>query len=234
MIRIMCLDPVTLGTTADEQAYIGKYLDKDTALFVDGIKEGPHTIQCEYDEAMAQPAVIKLCQKAESEGIQGIFVNCFGDPGVRAAREVVKIPVFGGFEPVMNIALGVGDKIAILTVLDNVLPLINNNVAKAGLKDRVVCVKSVGIPVDQLTQKEKLVAALVEQGKKAITENDAQVIVLGCTAMIDVAEEVEQQLKMAGYDVPVLEAAQTGVKMVELFASMGISHSRLTYRPLPQ
>lgn len=234
MIRILCLDPVTLGTSADELIYIRKYLNEDTMMFLDGIKEGPYTIQSEYDEAMAQPAIIKLCQKAEREGIQGIFINCFGDPGVRAAREVVKIPVFGGFEPVMNLALGVGDNIAILTVLDNVLPLIKQNVAKAGLNDRVVCVKSVGIPVDQLSQKEKLIAALVEQGKKVIVENEAHVIVLGCTAMIDVAEEVEMRLKHEGYDIPVLEAAQAGVKLVELYVKMGISHSRLTYRPLPK
>ncbi len=233
MLKLLCLNPVMLETTDEEIAYIGKYLNEDTELFQDGIKEGPYTIQCEYDEAMAQPEIIRVCQAAEKRGMQGIFVNCFGDPGVRAAREVTHIPVFGGFEPVMYTALGVGDRIAILTVLDNVLPLISNGVARAGLKDRVACVRSVGIPVADLTEKSKLVKALVEQGKQAILEDKADVIVLGCTAMIDVAEEVEENLRAEGYPVPVLEAAQTALKIVEMYASMGITHSKLTYMPLP-
>ncbi len=234
MLRLLCLDPVTLGTSLDELAYIGKYLDDSTTLFLDGIKNGPHTIQCEYDEALSQPQVIKLCQEAEKRGIQGIFVNCFGDPGVRAAREVTNIPIFGGFEPVMSVAMGVGDRIGIITVLNNVIPLIRNNIAKSGLSERVACVRSVDIPVEDLSDKEKLIVVLTEQGKLAISEDGAEVLVLGCTAMIDVAEETEKRLKSEGYDVRVLEAAQTAVKMVELFAKMGIAHSKLTYMPVPK
>ena len=232
-LRLLCLDPVTLGTSAEEHAYIRKYLNSDTVLFLDGIQNGPHTIQCEYDEAMAQPEIIKLCKAAEERGIQGIFVNCFGDPGVKAAREITGIPIFGGFEPVMMVALGMADKISIISVLDNVVPLINNSVMRAGLQDRVVSVRNVGIPVEELVDKEKLIKAIVNEAEKSIKEDKAELIVLGCTAMIDVAEETERRLKEQGYMIPVLEAAQTAVKMVELFATMGISHSRLTYMPYP-
>lgn len=229
MLRILCLDPVTLGTSAEEQEYIKKYLNDDTVLLLDGVESGPHTIQCEYDEALAQPEIIKLCQAAEKRGINGIFINCFGDPGVRAAREVTNIPIFGGFEPVMLVAQGVADRIAIISVVDSVMSLIRNRVKSAGLENRVVAVRNVGIPVDQLTNHEVLIENLVKQSEKAITENDAEVIVLGCTAMIGVAEETAKRLKELGYNVPVLEAAQTGVKMVEMFAAMGISHSKKTY-----
>lgn len=53
---------------------------------------------------------------------------------------------------------------------------------------------------------------------------------LGCTAMIDVAEELEAALKDAELDVPVLEAAQSALLMLELHAKMGLKHSKLTYR----
>lgn len=229
MLKLLCLNPVMMKAEEDELTYIRKYLHKDTVLLSDGIQAGPYTIQCEYDEAMAQPEIIRLCQKAEAEGVQGIFVNCFGDPGVRAAREVTSIPVFGGFEPVMMVAQGVADRIAIITVLDSVMPLIRNHIRTAGLENRVVCVKNINIPVADLTDHDLLIEALVEQSEKAIIDYDAEVIVLGCTAMIDVAEETEERLHKKGYRIPVLEAAQTGLKMVEMFASMGISHSRKTY-----
>ena len=109
-IRLLNLDPVTVGATPEELAYMRKYLCADTELESWAIEEGPAAIQCEYDEAMAQPAVIRLAEKAAAEGFDGIFVDCFGDPAVRAIRERIEIPVFGGFEPVMHLALGTADK----------------------------------------------------------------------------------------------------------------------------
>ncbi|MCI8417228.1 MAG: hydrogenase expression protein HupH [Lachnospiraceae bacterium] len=233
MLKIMCLNPVTLETTEEEIAYIGKYLDKDTRLIPDGVSQGPETIQSEYQEALAQPQIIELCMEAEKQGMDGVFVNCFGDPGVRGAREVTNIPIFGGFEPVMLTAMGIGDRIGILSVLDNVLPLITNEVLRAGMKDRVVSISSIGIPVAQLQDKEALEEALVREALRVIREHGVEVLVLGCTAMIDVAENVAEKLHVAGYHIPVLEAAQTAVKMLEMFAKMGLTHSRRTYMPVP-
>ncbi len=233
MLKIMCLNPVTLETTEEEISYIGKYLERDTTLIPDGVSEGPETIQSEYEEALAQPQIIDLCIKAEKQGMDAVFVNCFGDPGVRGAREVTHIPIFGGFEPVMLTAMGIGDRIGILSVLDNVLPLITHEVLRAGMGDRVVSISSVGIPVAQLDNKEVLEAALVREAIRVIRESRVEVLVLGCTAMIDVAENVAERLRMAGFDIPVLEAAQTAVKMLEMYAKMGLTHSRRTYMPVP-
>ena len=89
------------------------------------IERGSVTIECEYDEAFSAPEVIKLAiAEAGKGGVDGVFVNCFGDPGVRAVREVLSVPVFGGFEPAIYLALGLGDTVGIVTVLKNVVPMI--------------------------------------------------------------------------------------------------------------
>lgn len=229
-IRLLNLDPVTAGATEEELAYIGKYLGPDTELASWAISEGPASIECEYDEAMAQPAIIKLAKKAEEEGFDGIFIDCFGDPAVRAVRECVDIPVFGGFEPVIHLSLGTADRAAIVTVLPDVIPMLRNSVARAGLSERIVKIMSVDIPVLDLQDREKLLRALYEKSMAAVKEYGAEAIVLGCTAMIDVAEELERLLKSEGLNVPVLEAAQSALMMLELHVKMGLSHSRLTYR----
>jgi len=74
--------------------------------------------------------------------------------------------------------LGLTDKIAIVTVLKNVLPLIASEIAKAHLTNRVPIVKSV--------------------------------------------------------DIPVIEAAQTAVMMLEMYAKMNLKQSRVTYMPIPK
>lgn len=229
-IRLLNLDPVTTGATREELEYMGKYLSSETKLESWAIEEGPACIECEYDEAMAQPAIITLAKKAEAEGFDGIFVDCFGDPAVRAVRECVNIPVFGGFEPVIHLSLGVADKIAIVTVLPDVIPMLRGSVARAGLQDRIVKILSVDIPVLDLQDRRKLLSALYDKSISAIKEYGAEAIVLGCTAMIDVAEELEAALKTAGFNVPVLEAAQSALMMLELYAKMELKHSKLTYR----
>ena len=234
-MKIKNLVPVTFeGPLAPEiLEYIGKYLGPDTELDNEQTKQGSVTIECEYDEAMAAPYVLELCKKAEADGCEAIFINCFGDPGVRAARECVDIPVFGGFEPAIHIALGLADKIGIVTVLKNVMPMIHANLAKAHLEGRVTSVRSIDIPVADLSDHEKMCNALVEECIKSIEDDHTEGIVLGCTGMINVSETVKSKLLGRGYDVPVIEAAQAALMMLEMYAKMGLKQSRLTYMTPP-
>ena len=110
-MKLLDIVPVTTPglITPEMEAYINKYLGKDTVMDITQITRGTASIECEYDEAMCAPDIIARCIEAEKAGYEGVFINCFGDPGVRAARECVRIPVFGGFEPVMHLALGLAD-----------------------------------------------------------------------------------------------------------------------------
>ncbi|MBN2828525.1 MAG: hypothetical protein JXQ26_11065 [Tissierellales bacterium] len=199
---------------------------------VESLDYGPASIECEYDEAIAIPDILNKVRKAEEEGFDGAILDCFGDPGVRAAREITNIVVFGGFEPPMLIASGLGDKIAIITVLPEVIPIIDGLMAKTGFKNRVVAVRHLGIPVLELTDINRLKDALFEQSIKAIKENGAQVIVLGCTGMMGVAKEIMDRLKETGYDIPVVDAFASALRMTEAVVSLGLRPSKLTYMPV--
>lgn len=234
-MKVKNIIPVTGPVITPEMIkYIRKYLSPDTELSTSQIKVGTPSIECEYDEAMAGPDVLRLCKEAEAEGCDGIFINCFGDPAVKAARELVNIPVFGGFEPAMHLALGLADKIAIISVMKNVLPMIEGEVAKSHFDGRVCCVRSIDIPVEELQQHDRLVKALIEEAVNAITTDGAQAVALGCTAMVDVAEDVQAGLLLKGYDIPVIEAAQAAVMLLELSAKMDLKQSRITYMRPPQ
>lgn len=144
------------------------------------------------------------------------------------------IPVFGGFEPATHFALGLADNISIVTVMPNVVSLMEGNVSKAKLNGRIVSIRNVNIPVEELQDHEKLCKALVEQSLLAIREDGAQAIVMGCTGFVDVAERIKHDLLAEGYNVPVLEAAQSALKLCEVYAKMGLRQSRLTYMTPPE
>lgn len=235
-IKIKNVIPVTSDVMTPEMIkYICKYLDADTIVDSEKLTVGPPSVENEYDEALAAPGVVELCMKAEEEGCDAIFVNCFSEPGVKAARECVNIPVFGGFEPAAHIALGLADKISIITVVANVVPLMEGNLAKAHLDGRFVSIRNVNIPVKDLQDHEKVCAAVLKESVSAITEDGTQAIVLGCTGFVDVAETVKERLLSEyTYDVPVLEAGQSAVMMCQLYAKMGLKQSRLTYMTPPE
>ena len=105
-VKILNLLPVTGDVLTPEMfKYMCKYLEPDTEVQTYQITSGPPSIECEYDEALAAPDVLRLAKQGEEDGFQAIFINCFGDPAVKAAREYVDIPVFGGFEPATHFAL---------------------------------------------------------------------------------------------------------------------------------
>jgi len=232
-MKILNLLPaIDAGFWSEEMtAYTSKFLMKDTQVDSWFLDAGPSSIEGAYDETLAAAAVVLKCVEAEKAGYDAIFINCFGDPGVHAAREAVKIPVFGGFEPVVHYALGTSEKISIITVLPEVIPLLHAGIAKAGLRDRFGKVRYVSMPVLHLGDLQELIDALIEESKKAIEEEGAGTIVLGCTGMVGVKEDVEKALQDMGYSVPVMEAAQSAMVMLETFVRMGITQSRVTFRP---
>ena len=230
-MKILNVLPVTAKNLfgEKEEAYIRKYLDKDTVVDTVQIEKGTLSIEGAYDEAINTPAVIELCIQGEKDGYDAIFIDCFGDPGVHAARECVDIPVFGGFEPAVLMALGLADRIGVVTVLENVVTILERHIAEKHLQERIVTVRNVGIPVLDLSDHGKLCDAVTKESIEAIEKEKVQAIVLGCTGMVDVTETVESALHERGYDIPVIEAAQTALNTLEMYAKMGKRHSRLTY-----
>ena len=183
-LTLMDLVPVTAPVlTPEVEADMSKYLMDTTQVVHRQIQDGSVTIECEYDEVYSAPQVVSLAV-AEANGVDGVFVNCFGDPGVRAVREKLKVPVFGGFEPAIYLGLGLGDTLGIVTVLKNVVPMICGAIARAGLERRVVSVRTLDLPVLELQDREKLMANLYEQCKQAIEEDGVSVLVMGCTGIV--------------------------------------------------
>ena len=65
-MKIKNIIPVTGPVITPEMIkYIRKYLSPDTELSTSQIKVGTPSIECEYDEAMAGPDVLRLCKEAE-------------------------------------------------------------------------------------------------------------------------------------------------------------------------
>lgn len=229
-MRIKVIVPITsdaLNQSVSNE--LKRYGTPGVEYEVENIKYGPASIEGEYDEALAVPGILELVEKAQAEGFDGAISDCFADPGVKAAREKVDIIVMGGFEPSMLLAAGLGDNLGVVTVLPNVVPIIENRAKTLGLASKLKSVRYVNIPVLELSDEAKLENALYKQCMEAIEKDGVHVLVLGCTGMMGMADNLHERLKAAGYDVPVIDPFIAGIKMIETYVSMRLKHSRLTY-----
>ena len=66
--------------------------------------------------------------------------------------------------------------------------------------------------------------AVCEQSRLALDGDGAQVIVLGCTGMAQVAGRVQKELK-----VPVVEPASAAIQLAETYIRLGLTSSRSAY-----
>jgi allantoin racemase len=205
----------------------------DLAIDVVKVERGVASIESEYDEALAGPGILEAVQQAAADGADAVFITCFGDPAVHAAREIVDIPVVGGFEPAMLTALSLGDHVGIVTVLPNVVPMISGLVRRYGLSSRCTDVRVVDLPVLSLDEPDKLLELLHREATAAIQSGNADVIVLGCTGMIGVARELQARLESDGTFVPVIDPTGAALLWLEKLTRLGLRSSRATYLPPP-
>lgn len=233
-MKIKVIMPITSDVFNEEiyrefRGYAGAGVEFD----VENLDYGPASIESEYDEALAVPDILNKVKKAAEEGFDGVIIDCFGDPGVKAAREVVDIPVCGGFEPAILLAAGLGQHLGIVTVLPNVVSMLEDLAKKLGLASKLVSIRYVDIPVLELVDRSKLEDALYQQSLEAILKDGAHVLILGCTGMMGMVKNLHDRLKAEGYDVPVIDPAFAAMKMIESYIAMGVKHSRLTYMVPP-
>lgn len=235
-MKIRVIEPViTREFEASSLEEFSAAARQDTDISVVSLDMGPASIESRYEAALAVPDVVKKIVDAERDGVDAVIVNCMGDPGVEAAREMVSIPVVGPAEASMHIASMLGYRFSVVTVLKRLIPLFDDLVSKAGLTRRLASVRAVNIPVLELDDRARLLGALVQQSVKAVTEDEAHVIIFGCTDMAGLAEDVEDGLSKQGIsDVLVIDPAILALKIAEALADTGLSHSKRTYATPPE
>jgi len=212
---------------------LDKYKDDATEIDVVDIGKGSEAIESTYDLVWSELFVVQAAENAQKEGYDGVITYCFGDPGLRAAKEALDIPVVGLNEPSIHIASLLGDRFAIISpgVGKSISSLVKDKLKVYGLEDKCAAVRFADIPVLELeTNREKTAKRIIEEARKAIQEDGADVIIFGCGAMLGIEEQVSQEL-----GVPVVVPGVAGLKICEALIDMGLAQSKGFFvKPSPQ
>jgi len=207
-------------------AYLRKALRSDTEVVFERVECCFPSIECELHGTVNGAEIVQIAIEAERKGADGVFVNCFDDPGVYAAREIVQIPVFGGYVPAILTAMSLAERIGVITT-DRAGILSEERKARlAGFGERIASIRAVDMGVLSLERNrdvlvERLTAACVD-----MYENDrVGALTLGCTGMHVAIGKLRENLAAAGCPVTVIEPLQNGVAFLEHIVSQGYTNA---------
>ncbi|GGK35079.1 hypothetical protein GCM10010965_30070 [Caldalkalibacillus thermarum] len=194
------------------------YASPGTQVDIVDVDEGPASIESVYEEYLSIPKTVDKMLEMEKQGYDAAILGCYGDPGLDAIREVTnRMVVVGPGETGMHAAAMCGFRFSIITVTRSIVNALYHLAEKAGLEKKLASVRAIEIPVLELAaNKEETVKRLVEEGRRALEEDRADTLILGCMSMgfLNVAEEMSEIL-----GVPVINPGRVALKTAEALAS---------------
>jgi allantoin racemase len=187
---------------------------------------GPPSIEGYFDEAFSVPGLLAEIGKAADA--DAFVIACFDDTGLEAARCATGAPVVGIGEAAFHLASLIAEKFSVVTTLARSIAPIERNLVKYGLAARCARVRAANVAVLSLEEPGSDARRTIEREiERALSDDGAEAIVLGCAGMTDLARDLSQA---AG--VPVLDGVACAVSLAETLVRLGLKTSkRNTYAP---
>ncbi len=162
---------------------------------------GPEAIESDADVVAA---VWPMVDTARAYDAAAVVVACFSDPGLDQLRDQSAIPVFGIAESAMQRALELGERVGVISSVDDSLPRHARYWQKLEVEDSVVADIALGLGVLELDTE-----AAYRRAQRAGTElvsAAVDVVILGCTGMTHMRARLEEAI-----GVPVVDPCLAAV-----------------------
>ena len=188
---------------------------------------GADSCEGNFESYLAAIAVMDAIL-AYPEPYDAVIQAGYGEHGREGLQELLEVPVVDITEAAASTAMYLGHRFSVVTTLDRTVPLIEDRLKLAGLDQRCASVRASGLGVLELeSDPERAVKAIVEQSTRAVTDDHAEVICLGCGGMAELEEQVREAT-----GVPIVDGVRAAVTIAEGLVRMGLSTSKVrTYAP---
>ena len=169
------------------------------------LREGPLGIESQSDADAAAPLVYRTVYENE-ENADAFVIACYSDPGLRAARELTRKPVFGIAEAGLSTAIMLGGRIGVISILENAVERHFSYARSLSLDSRIVADVPIGLSVAELADEKIVTSKMLDVGRRLHRDFGADVIVLGCAGMARYRRALEDNI-----GVPVIDPTQAAV-----------------------
>ena len=222
MVKVLYLSPIS-----HRELHDGLFADMardckrpDTEVHVASLPDevGNFThIEFRSYEAIVKAGVVRAARAAAREGFDALAIGCFYDTALHDAREIsgemiVTAPCVASCE----IAASISNRFGIIVGRRKVVHQMRSTVHELGYGDRLSGFYHVELSVPEFQEDHARTAKLLlEAGRKAVEEDYAESLILGCTLEVGFHHELEERL-----GVPVIDPAMAALKRAEYGAHL--------------
>ncbi|MCY4542667.1 MAG: aspartate/glutamate racemase family protein [Rhodobacteraceae bacterium] len=217
--KVMYLSPVGTSDFDDVFAEMAReYKLPGTEVHVTSLKpeDGRFThIEFRSYETVVSTGIVRAARAAQKEGFDALAIGCFYDTALLDAREVsgdmvVTAPCVASLE----IASSISNRFGIIVGRRKWVHQMNSTVQQNGMGSHLTRFYHVELGVNEFqVDHDRTNRLLIEAGQRAVEEDYAESVILGCTLEIGFFKKLSEVL-----GVPVIDPAIAAFKRAEYAA----------------
>jgi len=216
MKRILIAIPVTSAEWDDVMLGLCQEVaSESTSVTVAHLKDGVEELESSLDEArVVGPLLQLLGERANS--FDGVVVDCYDDPAVPAARELLQKPVIGIGEAAEFLACAIGHRIGIVSTSERTRRTIEEKARGRGTLERIVSVECWGdSPLELLSDDERALEGLKRLVDGMRKDAAVDTVIIACGSNLALGRDLSEEL-----GIPVIVPEQAAVKMMEAILAL--------------
>lgn len=233
-MRILVLNPNTSAAmTAEITAAAQAAAQPGTEIVCRSPLFGAEAIDSAAESYLSAVGVMDVVDRISESGkwdFDAVVLAGFGEHGRDALAEMLTVPVFDIAECAAHVAQLIGRRFSVVTTLARSIPAIEDRLLLAGLNAHCASVRACGLGTAQVdADPAGAVQAVVDAAARAIAEDGADVICLGCAGMAGVTATISAKL-----GVPAVDGVAAAVALAQAVVGLGLSTSKAgVYAPGP-
>ncbi|MFN8075831.1 MAG: aspartate/glutamate racemase family protein [Kineosporiaceae bacterium] len=230
-MRILVINPNTnAAMTAEILAAARAAASPGTEVLAATAPFGVDGVDTQFESLLSAAAVMDVVATWQGPPLDAIVLAGFGEHGREGVQELVDVPVLDIAECSAQVAMMLGRRYGVVTTLARSAAAIEDRLLLAGLLARCSGVRSTGMTTAETDADPRAAtAAVVEQARRAVTEDGAEVICLGCGGMAGITQAVADAL-----GVPVVDGVSAGVQLAQALVGLGLKTSKVGVAAPPE
>ncbi|WP_077037743.1 aspartate/glutamate racemase family protein [Pelomonas sp. KK5] len=168
-------------------------------------------------ETLVARDVMLAARQAAREGYDALALGCFYDPALDEARQAARgMPVIGPCQAAIETALRLANRYSVIIGRRTWQEQMHRTIRRYGFDGQLASFRSLGLGVTEMVaRREETERRIVEQARRAVDEDQAEAIVLGCTLEVGFYQTVQDIV-----GVPVIDPAIAALKCAEHAAEL--------------
>jgi allantoin racemase len=185
------------------------------------------SISSSYESELVAVEATKAALNAEAEGFDAVVIGCLLEPGVSAAKELLRIPVVGFAQASLHLASLTAHSFSFIVsgINNKSNRALYDIVRQYGFIDHLASIRSAGfspLAFTRADEEPQLIKKMLSEAINAIKEDGAEAIIgYGGYEVIKVLREE--------LPVPVINPIQASILIAELLVRAKIAQSKVAF-----